>query len=193
MYLPPHYGTDDPDVAWQLASEHPFGLLMAGEDVTPLPWLLDAKRGVLRSHLAAANPMSAAVDGERATVVFQGPDGYVSPTWYREPRQFVPTWNYAVATFRGIVRRLDRERTRALMWKLCERFEAEGGYRPDWIERPFFEELLDELVGIELVVESSVAKLKLSQNREPEDRARVMAALEAGGNPGLAGWMRRTR
>ncbi len=43
-------------------------------------------------------------DGAQALVVFQGPDAYVTPSWYatkKDHGKVVPTWNYAMVQVRA--------------------------------------------------------------------------------------------
>ena len=40
----------------------------------------------------------------RRSIVFQGPDAYITPSWYatkRETGKVVPTWNYLMVQARG--------------------------------------------------------------------------------------------
>ncbi len=54
--------------------------------------------GVLRGHVARANPVWRDVaNGSPALAIFQGPDHYITPSWYpgkAEHGKVVPTWNY---------------------------------------------------------------------------------------------------
>ena len=56
--------------------------------------------GVIECHLARANPHSKELVAVReALMIFQGPEGYITPNWYAtkaETGKVVPTWNYAV-------------------------------------------------------------------------------------------------
>ena len=59
-----------------------------------------APYGTIECHLARANPhwKDLAAGGE-ALMIFQGPDGYITPNWYPSKAQHgktVPTWNYAI-------------------------------------------------------------------------------------------------
>ena len=56
-------------------------------------------RGPIRTGGCLPNNPSAPV-----LVVFQGPDAYITPSWYetkRETGKVVPTWNYAMVQVRG--------------------------------------------------------------------------------------------
>ena len=109
MYLPPLFREDRLDVQHELIRAHPLGLLvtagLGGLLANPIPFLIDSEAGelgMLRAHFARANPQQrelAAVD--ECLVLFQGPQDYVTPSWYatkRETGKVVPTWNYARCT-----------------------------------------------------------------------------------------------
>ena len=104
MYQPPHFREDRIEIQHDLIRAHPLGLLITagpgGLLANSIPFLIDAEeseRGTLRCHIARANPHwreFAAV--EQCLVVFQGPQEYISPSWYptkRETEKVVPTWN----------------------------------------------------------------------------------------------------
>ncbi len=125
MYLPAHFSEARPDVLRAFVRDHPLGLLVTqsragGLDANSVPFILDADGagpGVLRAHVARANPLwSTARDDVDALVVFQGPHGYISPAWYpskAEHGKVVPTWNYLMVQARGAVARDRRSRLAA--------------------------------------------------------------------------------
>lgn len=113
---------------------------------------------------------------------FQGPQAYVTPSWYpskHEHGKVVPTWNYAVVHVRGpLLVHDDREWLRGLVSRLTDSREADrpqpwgiGDAPEDYIDR-----MLGAIVGIEIPVRSIEGKWKVSQNRQPADRAGVAAA-----------------
>ena len=105
MYQPPAFREDRPEIQHALIRRHPLGLLItagpAGLLANLFPFLLDAgaEKGTLRLHMARANPQWREFEAiEECLVVFQGPQDYVTPSWYatkRETGKVVPTWNYA--------------------------------------------------------------------------------------------------
>ena len=117
MYLPAHFAESRPDVLHALIAAQPLGLLVTpttdgGLVANDIPFILDiddeTKPGVLRAHVARANPVwrTARTDAE-SLVVFQGAQGYISPAWYpgkAEHGKVVPTWNYIVVQARGTLR-----------------------------------------------------------------------------------------
>ncbi len=187
MYRPPYTRADDPAVAYEIADAHPFATLVSiGDDgdpeVTHVPLLRDGD--TLVGHLARANPQRRFL-GQRALAIFHGPHAYVSPTWYRTPETNVPTWNYVTAHFAGRVEPLDDEATALALDTLVQRFEAA------WTADPGVRaQLISGIVGFRIVVDRIETKLKLSQNREVADAARVAEALRRT-EPALSTWMRR--
>lgn len=195
VYTPPVFAPADPAIAWSIVREHPLGLLLLPDSsVTPLPFLCDEHEGVLLGHLARANPASKVPSGVEVRVIFLGPHAYVSPTWYGEPRQHVPTWNYVVAEAEGTLSWLGSTETRHLLERLCAHFEGPGGYALGWTAPELLDEMLEVIVGLRIDVRAIHSKLKLSQNRSPEDRERVRMRFAEGRAPGpeVAEWMRRT-
>src|SRR5208282_6414758 len=145
----------------------------------PLQHHADAgKKGVLLGHMARANPHWRHFADRTSVAVFHGPHAYVSPSWYADPANAVPTWNYAVAHVHGRAELMDEADTRALLDELVQRYE-DGRDKPWHLQlagRPLAA-MLEAIVGFRLTIERIDAKFKLSQNRSGDDRERVIAAL----------------
>jgi len=198
VYTPSLFRESDPDRLFDLIEAHPFGTLVAqtlggGLEISQVPFLLDrdvGARGRLRLHVARANPVwRAALEGGQVVAIFTGPDAYVSPRWYEHPREHVPTWNYAVVHAHGRVDGpLGPPDMRRLLEEMTVRFEPEtaGGPAP-WrlsdMAPGDVDELIGAIVGLVIHIDLLEGKLKLSQNRTPSDRARVVEALAARGRP----------
>ncbi|MBX5483627.1 MAG: FMN-binding negative transcriptional regulator [Myxococcaceae bacterium] len=196
LYVPAPFAPADRSIGWQVISEYPFGLLLLPDgSMTPLPFLGDERTSLLRGHLARANSASSVPDGSEATVAFMGPHAYVSPTWYRSPREHAPTWNYIFVRVTGTLRWLTTTQTRQVLDDLCRKFEETDGYSPGWVDDEKMARMLEEIVGFEIRVSDVQPKLKLSQNRTSEDWARVKDRFAASPPPGpdLARWMVQTR
>ena len=196
MYLPSHFDEKRLDVLQALVRRHPFGLLVTqgtdGPIANGVPFLLDPDGagglGTLRGHVARANPVwrEAATDVP-SLVVFQGPDAYVSPSWYpakAEHGKVVPTWNYVMVQARGRLRAIDDPAwLLQLVTRLTERHE--GPRSAPWAvgDAPadFVQSLLRAIVGIELELTALTGKWKVTQNRSAADRAGVVGGLQADG------------
>jgi transcriptional regulator len=203
MYLPSHFEESRPHVLRAFVASHPLGLLVTqnragGIDANSVPFFLDAPDdatpGVLRAHVARANPVwQEARDDVDALIVFQGPHGYVSPAWYpskAEHGKVVPTWNYVMVQARGALRPIDDpEWLRAFVTRLTERHEGERAAPWAVSDAPadYIETMLRAIVGIEIELASLTGKWKVSQNRPAADRAGVVAGLRReGGDEALA-------
>ncbi|MEP7057311.1 MAG: FMN-binding negative transcriptional regulator [Caldimonas sp.] len=201
MYLPAHFEETRIDVLHDFVRRHPFGLLVtqgaAGIAANPLPFLLDpdggAGFGTLRGHVARANPVwrEAATDGQ-ALVVFQGPQGYVSPSWYAskaEHGKVVPTWNYVMVQARGRLRAIDDPAwVLKLVTRLTERHESprDAPWGVGDAPADYIESMLRAIVGIELELTALSGKWKVTQNRSAADRAGVVRGLEESGDANAA-------
>jgi transcriptional regulator len=198
MYEPPHFVETRAEILHGLIRAHPLGLLIsAGPDgpvADPVPFLLDADvapAGRLRAHVARANPhwrLLAETPDAPVLVVFQGPDAYVSPSWYetkRETGKVVPTWNYAMVQVRGIA--TIRDESGWIGTQIGDLTQAHEGTRDHpWAvtDAPpaYIEAQKRGIVGIEIRITGISGKWKVSQNRPAADQAGVVDGLGASGD-----------
>lgn len=197
LYNPPAFRADD--VAGLLDDIDAIGfatLITVGETeplVSQLPMLLDRASGplgTLTGHIARANPQWRSSDLTKSAVaLFAGPQAYVSPSLYpskREHGRVVPTWNYALVHVRGRLSLFDDPAALAEhVAALTARHEAARAAPWSVADAPadFVERQLKGIVGVRLDIEAIEGKMKLSQNREPADRAGVAEGLAASDCP----------
>jgi transcriptional regulator len=197
MYVPSHYKETRVEVMHALVKSHPLGALVRlganGLDADHIPFEIvppsaGAPFGVLRAHVARANPLWREA-GNQVMVLFQGPSAYITPELYEEKAvngKVVPTWNYAVVHAHGPLRVIDeRDWVRAMVERLTSRHEqaranpwAVSEAPPDYIDA-----MLKAIVGIEIPIDRLEGKWKVSQNRSEQHQARMAAglAVEPGG------------
>ena len=194
MYIPDHFREDRPDVLHDAMRQIGFATLVTtGLEANHLPMLLDG--GVLRGHVARANPVWKAGEGE-ALAIFLGPHAYVSPNWYpskAEAGKAVPTWNYITVHAKGQIRWIqDADWLRAHVTALSDAHEAERPTPWKISEAPenYIATMLRGIVGFELAIAALDGKYKLSQNRDAADRDGVREAFASEGRPDLAGLMK---
>lgn len=193
MYLPEHFAESRPQILHAVMRANPLATLVTLADGEPvadeIPCLLDAERGVLRAHVARANPLwRTHPAGRRALAIFRGPQAYVSPGWYAskaEHGRVVPTWNYVVVQATGTLRVIDDAAW--LRAQLDELTLAQETHRPspwavDQAPADFVAQQLRAIVGIEIALTALNGKWKTSQNRDRADRAGVAAGLAAEGH-----------
>ena len=197
LYIPAHFRKDDPDTLYAFMEQYAFGTLVStgpkGLHVSHIPFLPEREGGKVRllGHVARGNPQWEALEGaDHVLAIFNGPHAYVSPGWYQN-HPAVPTWNYAVVHAHGKARLMDEAQLHDLVVRLSNTYEA-GRPKP-WkateLPADFVGNLLKAIVGLEIEVERLEGKFKLSQNR-PAEIARVIGALEAGGEADAAALMR---
>ena len=173
-----------------------FGALISHEDgefyATNLPLQIVKGAGeqfVLRCHLAASNPhLSALREGSSVLVVCQGPNVYVSPSWYETKRKtgaVVPTWDYIAVQVRGSVTLQSKEQLLEHVSALTDRFEsnADAPWAVDDAPREYIEAQLSGIVGVEIRPTRVDGTWKISQNRSVADREGVIAGLRRRGEP----------
>lgn len=202
LYTPSTFAVTDRAAVARLMHDYPFATLVTAADPEPyvshLPLLLVPgcePHGTLVGHMARANPHWEHAASGASLAIFHGPHAYVSPSWYAEPAKMVPTWNYAAIHAHGTLDVIaDPVETRGVLDMLVQRFEAGRG-APWQFAMP--ERQRDALVGaivaFRLRIRRIDAKFKLSQNRTPQDQARVMSALANEGYAeatAVAAWMR---
>lgn len=193
MYQPLHFSEDSPAVQHALIRAFPLGLLISngpsGVIANPIPFLVDpeaGEQGVLRCHVARANPQWKALDGKPdALVVFQGAQHYIHPGWYvtkRETGKVVPTWNYTMVQVQGVAHVMDDAQWLGRQIRDLTDL-MEGGYPKSWAvddaPAPFIDAQVRGIVGIEIAITSIIGKWKVSQNRSEADREGVVAGLDA--------------
>lgn len=192
MYIPKTFEVADLPTLHEFIETYSFGTLVTavGEQpvATRLPLILDrasGRQGTLLGHVARANPQWRCFDGaRRCLVMFDGPHGYVSPSWYANSPA-VPTWNYATVHVYGIPRPLhDVEQLSVLVDRLVGVYEA--GMSQPWpgtLPADFKAEMLKAIVGVAIEIERIEGKFKLGQNRPREDRIGTVMRLQGSPDP----------
>ncbi|WP_375412593.1 FMN-binding negative transcriptional regulator [uncultured Bradyrhizobium sp.] len=194
MYRPPAFREDRIDVMHALIRNHPLATLVTaagGLDANLVPFTIASDRGdkgVLRAHMAKGNDQLGMLRrGQEAMVIFQGPEHYITPSWYAskaEHGEVLPTWNYVVVLVWGTPQVIDdfewlrvqtdeltkkQERTRAEPWNVTDAPET------------FVTSQLRGIVGLEIPISRIEGKWKVSQNRSEHDRRTVVSGLRAEG------------
>ncbi len=198
MYIPPLFKEDRIDVLHDAIRRARLATLVTltpeGLIASHVPMLLDpepAPYGTLLGHLARPNPQGRGAIGE-ALAIFQGPDAYITPSWYATKRatgKVVPTWNYVAIHAYGTLECFnDRERLRDIVTRLTEREEATRAEAWAVTDAPadFISGMLNGIIGFALPVTRLEGKWKMSQNRPTEDRAGVIDGLRDEGRSDVA-------
>lgn len=191
MRQPPIFTEDRIEVMQELMAAHPFATIVSAAtgnlsaDHVPLVLHVDeGDYGILRGHVAISNPLFRDTEGAvDVLTVFQGPQTYVTPSWYaskREHGKVVPTWNYVVVHARGSLK--FSQEIPWLMRHLKDLTAQHEDHRPEpWMveDAPdaFIAKQLRGLVGFEITIEDLQGTWKVSQNKALADWTGVRDGL----------------
>ena len=206
MYLPAHFKLEDLAALDALARHDPFATMVTVVDGAPfathLPLLYERAddRVTLRGHWSRANPQWRTAVGQTVLVMLHGPHAYVSPTWYADRSERVPTWNYIAAHLYGdlVLHQASdasggRDALRAIVAALSDRFEA--GRPASWQlaeTGAAGESKLDGIVGFTLRASRIELKAKLHSHHPPANQRGVIDGLRQVGSDdarAMADWM----
>ncbi len=190
MYVPKVYREKDLEEVRSLIRSYPFATLVGQLEGSlwathlPLHHRSDAEGNeLLTGHVAKRNPHWKELEEEEVLAIFQGPDAYISSSWYGEEN--VPTWNYQAVHAYGRARILDRKETVEHLRELVDEHEkeVEEPVSVESMSEAFFEKELKGLVAFEIQVDRFHAAAKLSQDKGAEDRESVVDRLQEKEDP----------
>ncbi len=204
MYTPTSSRETRLDVLQALMRAYPFAAVVAhgasGLVANHLPFEVVGD-ALLHGHVARGNEL-AKMDGADVLLIFQGPDGYISPNWYpskHETGREVPTWNYAVVHVHGRLQVIDDATwKRQLLETLTDHHEADQHVPWHVSDAPadHIEKSLKAIVGIAITIARIEGKFKLSQNHPMRNQTGVVEGLrqrDGDGDAELAQLMVRTQ
>ncbi len=216
MHQPAAFVESNPQTLKKLVSDYPLATLIidspGGVLINHIPLLWNGTE--LHGHVARANELVEVLqrtDNQplKATAVFHGPEGYISPADYPSKLstgKVVPTWNYAVVHIQGTLQlRDDSTWVRQQIDALTEKQErhaanatqqATDEHLPLWslddAPATFADALTRSIVGVELAIHRTEGKFKLSQNRTDADQLGANAGTRKRHHDQLAELMEKT-
>jgi transcriptional regulator len=195
MYCPPLFNEDRPETHIGLITQYPLATIIRntvdGLEADHIPLMHEAMAGgpgKLIGHVTKANTLWQYAGAEELLVVFQGPATYISPNWYatkKETGKVVPTWNYAVLHVHCTLTAIhDPERILVIISALTNQQESsqENPWRVADAPADFTMQRINSIVGIELTINRTRGKWKVSQNHPAANRASVVQGLLAEGS-----------
>ena len=173
-----------------LMRARPFATLVSGGSAglyaSHLPTVLknEGPYGVIECHLARPNPHCKDLAGGNETLmIFQGPQGYITPSWYPSKAQHgkaVPTWNFAVVHAYGCLEVMkDKDWLLRHVTELTAQQESNEAkpWTPSDAPNNYIEVMLRGIVGFRFAITRLEGKWKMSQNRDMQDQAGVVEGL----------------
>lgn len=186
MYNLPEFKEHDPAVVLDFVRNHPFAMLCGataeGKPVaTQVPVFIDERDGklFLSGHIMRnTDHHKAFMQNNQVLAVFNGPNCYVSASWYSE-RGIGSTWNYQTVHASGPMRFLDRDALLKVLDRTTDHFEQD----PDSIAsfkkltQEYVDHMVKAIVAFEIEVEHMDHVFKLSQNRDETSYDNIMVQL----------------
>ena len=209
LYVPSHFKVDEDDeVIGEVLTQHPFATVIITQENIPhivhMPLLFDATTHHLKGHIAKANGISKLdlTKPHHCMAIFQGPDAYVSPSWYQtkiDSGKVVPTWNYVTVHVEGRINLIqDRDWILQNVSALSDKHEQSIGssWRVSDAPSSYIDGLIRAVTGVDIAITSWQGKLKLSQNKNDGDFNGVVEGMKKTGKDNdrrTAEWMERIR
>ncbi|MEW1718841.1 FMN-binding negative transcriptional regulator [Streptomyces sp. NPDC093109] len=186
----PDYALTDEDEIKRVITAAPWATMIShtedGLVASHYPFLLDpaADGIVLLSHVGRPDELLHGLGERELLVVFYGPSGYVSPSWYGISPA-VPTWNYTTVHAYGVPEILSAEDNLRVLEDLVDHFEEPLPHpfrmRLSAENEEYAERIAHGTAGFRLRVTRVVAKNKMSQDKP---RAVVDRVVEQLSRPG---------
>jgi transcriptional regulator len=185
MYDIPYFKAGHPDEVLAYMRAHPFALICGADGTgmpvaTQVPFLFD-QRGdqlFLQGHFMKKQDHTRAFyQNHNVLVVFSGAHTYVSASWYSN-KQTASTWNYQTVQATGELRFQDDVFLKQLLTRLTETFEAPGSLSlVQNMDPHYVQQMMQAIVAFEVEVLSIRHVFKLSQNRDTQSQANIIAEL----------------
>jgi len=189
MYQPDKYKKKDPRYNFDFITEHPFATFIINGDsllATHIPVLI---KGVpedftLYAHIANHNEQFEYLkDGIEALLIFQGPHGYVSSSWYKEKN--ISTWDYSAVHVNVKIKLQTEEELSGSLSNLVKKFEKDQE-SPLFFEdypKDMVEDHIKEITGFWCHPLRVQAVAKLHQTYDKDDVISVIDHLEKASCP----------
>ncbi|WP_234109191.1 MULTISPECIES: FMN-binding negative transcriptional regulator [Chryseobacterium] len=190
MFIPKIYRSEDESLMKKIIDENGFALLISNKEklfATHSVFLPNKNENgfFLETHISKANFQAKVLqDGDEVLCDFLGSNCYISSSWYNHKN--VSTWNYEAVQVTGKIKIMTDDELYDHLTRMTFKYE-----KPQ--KCPFFVENMGEnfvknemkgAFGIKIIpTEISIAN-KLSQNRNAEDKKRIIENLQEIGDAG---------
>ena len=175
MYPPEHHIEEELEKVYRVIETFSFATVISRTEddliVTQIPLILDrqkGKNGTLIGHIDKNNPHANYLNNKNISVIFHGPNTYISPTVYESAQ--LPTWNSISVHIRGMVNVTESvEDVRDSIIKMTSLLEE--GENPYVLEKnnEKMKGWLNHIVGFNIEINEIVGRFKLSQDKNPKD------------------------
>ncbi|WP_369996494.1 FMN-binding negative transcriptional regulator [Winogradskyella sp.] len=172
-YPPKHHQDDNLDHMIEVIKTYPLATVISVKDNTPLIThlpLIYNEEGKLIGHIDIYNPQTKLLkDNNDVTVIFGGPQCYISPTVYATMQ--LPTWNYIKVHLKGKVKAIESKAAlKKSLITMTEFLEAPDHNYVLEPNNPRLDKNLNYIEMFEISITEWEGKFKLSQDKNPKDK-----------------------
>jgi transcriptional regulator len=189
MYSLPYFKEKDFGVVKEFMHQNPFVILCGCDSnqhpvATHVPLLMEEteEKLFLYGHVMRQTDHHLAfLKNPAVLAVFTGPHGYVSASWYSNPKQ-ASTWNYMTVHAKGILGFLEENALLDILQKTTAHFEKNKD-SPSLFEKlpaDYIERLKKAIIAFRIEVTGIDNVFKLSQNRDEKSYHNVIEHLQKG-------------
>ena len=181
MYPPPHHQSQDKQKMISVMKAYPFATLVSVLEgkplITHIPIIYNEGSGKLVAHIDKYNPQVTTLQkGAEVTVIFKGPDTYISPSVYTTKQ--LPTWNYIIVHITGTITLIndpsDAKDTMIAMTEFMEGTEQKFVLEK---ESPRMQRSIKYIQAFDITITSWEGKFKLSQDKNEQDQENAKLEL----------------
>ena len=180
-YPPPYHQDSDKLHLLEVVKTYPLATVISVEDnkplITHLPLIYRETDGKLIGHIDKFNPQSKLMkDKLEVTVIFSGPQCYISPSVYTTKQ--LPTWNYIKVHLTGTVEAINnKEALKESLIIMTEFLEQPDHKFVLETDNPKMDNAINYISMFEISIDTWEGKFKLSQDKSPQDMAHAKAEL----------------
>ncbi len=173
LYPPGHHQCNDIEKLIDVIRHFPLGMIVSVSEGKPLithtPIIYDETTERLVTHIDANNPqVQTLAKGGKISVVFKGPDCYISPSIYSTKQ--LPTWNYIIVHLEGKVLPIeDPLQIKEFMVRMTDYLEGPEAKFQLALDDPRMEGLIPYIKVFEIEITQWEGKFKLSQDKNEQD------------------------
>lgn len=184
MYKVSHFTTRDPNKILEVMRQYPFAVVTGmGEDypvASHLPLQVENREGkfFLSGHMMKeTDHYKAFQKNEHVLAIFNGPNSFISASWYTSPL-VASTWNYITVHARGKIRFTGEAGTLQAIRDISNKYEGTDSPAAfDKLPADYINKLVHAIAGFEIEVISLDHVFKLSQNNDDSSRLNIISEL----------------
>ncbi|MBL7560050.1 FMN-binding negative transcriptional regulator [Olleya sp. YSTF-M6] len=181
MYPPQKHQDNDKNHLIEVIKTYPLATVISVKDNTPLithlPLIYREEDGKLIGHIDIYNPQTNLLkDKNKVTVLFSGPECYISPSIYTTTQ--LPTWNYIKVHLTGTVTQIENKaELKQSLITMTQFLEAPDHKYTLEADNPRLDKNLEYIKLFEISIDTWEGKFKLSQDKKPKDKANARQEL----------------